>query len=225
MLIAFEGIDGAGKTTTTPLVAAKLAELGYEVREATKRNPGIVEEFPREQVAAIGERLWGVPHDERLNSVGSLHWVYLNAAYFAATHHSLSAELGDNGIAVFDNWINKFVARVVTGTTEFDLEQVLQMLQALPQPDMVFFLDVDPKTAASRKQRVSKLERGVLHDGDHDFAGFQTIIRSRLLHMATRFDWITVTPEDRTADEVAEEVAQKVHQRLAAVPANASRDA
>ncbi|MEU6997290.1 hypothetical protein [Nonomuraea sp. NPDC046570] len=212
MLIAFEGIDGAGKTTTAPLVAARLSDLGYTVTEATKRTFTAKSPFAQEQLQAVADRLWRVPHDDRLDSLGTLHWIYLNAAFFAGAHHALSEDLGPGEIAVFDNWINKFVARI-TGNGKFKLDDALQTLHLLPQPDMVFVLDVPPATAVTRKE-FSHLERGTLHDGRLDFVGFQSVVRDSLLHMADHFDWTVVAPLDRSAAEVADEIAQLVHARL-----------
>jgi thymidylate kinase len=213
VLIAFEGIDGAGKTTTSALVAAKLARWGYPVVEASKRQPGVQGQFAREQLHALAERLWGIPHDARLSSVGDLHWVYLNAAYFAGAHHALTAELGPQGVAIFDNWINKFVARI-SSSGAYHLDELLTMLSAVPQPDLVFLLDVAPATAVRRKQVVTELERGSLHDSSASFERYQTMVREKLILMAGRFHWTIISPRDRTADEVAEDVAFAVRARL-----------
>jgi thymidylate kinase len=216
VLIAFEGIDGAGKTTTAPLVAAKLAESGLSVIQATKRASGVQSPFASEQLDALAKRLWGVPHDARLDELGTLHWIYLNAAFFAGTHFALTAEHGPDTVVVFDNWINKFLARV-TSSGEFKLDEVIDILRPLPQPDLVFFLDVPPDVAAARKEGASDLERGFLHDGRRDFVGYQTIVRQGLVVLADRLRWTVIEPVGRTADEVADDVAGRVRAHLASL--------
>jgi len=208
VLVALEGIDGSGKTTTVPIVAARLREKGYSAVEAEKRTSIVRQGFAREQLDAVAARLWSVPHDARLGSLGTLHWVYLNAAYFAGTHYALAEELGPRDIVVFDNWINKFVARIASNG-EMPLDEALDAIALLPKPDCVFLLDVDPATVASRRQ-FSDLERGALRDGSLDFAAYQSEVRENLIRMAKRFDWVVVTPGDRTVDEVAEELADLI---------------
>ncbi|MFJ6392829.1 dTMP kinase [Streptomyces sp. NPDC091972] len=212
MIIALEGIDGAGKTTTAALVAQQLTEHGHSVVSTSKRNTAVREPFAREQLQALAERLWGVPHDARLNAVGSLHWVFLNASYFAATHYALSAELGVRRIAVMDNWINKLVARMASNG-EFKLDELLQMLAPLPQPDLVVMLDVSPEAAAGRRE-FSDAERGLLASADSTFETFQAIVRDNLLLMADHYHWDVITPGEATADEVASEVVRLVEGRL-----------
>jgi thymidylate kinase len=213
LLIAFEGIDGAGKTTTASLLAASLASSGYSASEANKREPRVTSPFAKEQLRALADRLWGIPHDDRLESLGDLHWIYLNAAYFAGIHYSMSAELGPRGVIILDSWINKFVARVTTNG-RFKIDEVLAILDPLPQPDMVFLLDVPPATADRRKSFVTDLERGSLGGGHRDFETYQAIIRKALLLMADRFGWTVISPGDRSAAQVAAEVAHVVRARL-----------
>jgi thymidylate kinase len=214
MLIALEGIDGAGKTTTAVLVAKKLAERGHSIISTSKRNTAVQDPFAREQIQAVGERLWGVPHDARMNAVGSLHWVFLNAAYFAATHHALSAELTGRRVAVMDNWINKLVARMASNG-EFELDELLTMLAPLPQPDAVVMLDVSPKIAGQRRD-FSDAERGLLSSKDNTFESFQEVVRGNLLRMASRYGWDIIEPGDADVDEVASKIVSLVESRLPA---------
>lgn len=195
-------------------MAEKLTALGYSVVSTSKRDTAVREPFAREQLQALAERLWGVPHDSRLNAVGSLHWVFLNASYFAATHHALSEELGAKQIAVMDNWINKLVARMASNG-EFELDELLRMLAPLPQPDLVVMLDVPPSVAASRRE-FSDAERGLLTSADNTFETFQSTVRSNLFRMADHYKWDLLVPGDSTPDEVALDVVRLVQDRLPA---------
>jgi thymidylate kinase len=211
VLVALEGIDGSGKTTTVPRIADRLRARGFSATEAEKRKSIVSDDFARAQLDAVGARLWSVPHDARLAALGTLHWVYLNAAYFAGTHFALTAELGPRDIVIFDNWVNKFIARIAANG-ELPLEHALNEFMSLPQPDFVILLDVDPSVAASRRQ-FSELERGALRGRRLDFESYQSEVRQNLLLMARHFDWAIVTPGDRTPDEVADELADLIEAR------------
>lgn len=209
MLVAFEGIDGAGKTTTAALVVPRLASLGFRVLGAEKRSPGVRTEFAAEHLGVLADRLWGVPHDDRLKSLGSLHWIYLNAAYFAGVHHCLSRDSSGLDVVVFDSWINKFVTRAATNG-EFTLPEIIEVLAALPRPDLVFMLDVSPKVAAGRKPAATVLERRPLGGRDEDFVAYQSVIRSSLLSLADEFGWTMIHAEDRSAAQVADAVVDVI---------------
>ncbi|NSC25225.1 hypothetical protein FM076_30375 [Streptomyces albus subsp. chlorinus] len=208
MLIAFEGIDGAGKTTAVPLLVTRLVEKGHKARALLKRSPVVEPAFAEEQLTALAERLWGVPHDSRIASLGSAHWVYLNAAYFAGLRQAVATG-EEHGVVVTDSWINKFVARVVTNG-DLGLEDVLGALRLVRQPDLVVLLDVEPRTASARKESTTVLERGSLASAEDDFVGYQAVVRTTLLSLAERAGWRVVATGERTAEEVADEVAALV---------------
>jgi len=214
LLIALEGIDGAGKTTTAALLTKQLAERGYSVTSTNKRDTAVQNPFAQQQIQAVGERLWGVPHDARLSTVGSLHWVYLNAAYFAATHHALSSELPGQHVAVMDNWIYKLIARMASNG-EFQLDEMLTMISPLPQPNVVIMLDVPPKVAVQRRD-FSYAEHGLLAARHNTFESFQAVVRGNLLRMASYYDWDVIVPGDADADEVASEIVSIIERRFLA---------
>jgi len=213
MIVAFEGIDGAGKSTAGPLVVAKLVEWGYAAKFAAKRAPGVSDPFAQEQLSAISERLWGIPHDARLDSLGTAHWIYLNAAFFAGTHSAFSTQADSDQIVVFDNWINKFVTRILN-TSSYQIEDISAVLRYVPQPDMVILLDVAPALAAQRKVDASELERGVLRNGRLDFVGYQSLIRASLLSLASLHEWSVIVVGDASPSEVAIDAANIVRARI-----------
>jgi thymidylate kinase len=214
MIVAFEGIDGAGKTTTGPLVAAKLRDWGVPATFSAKRAPGISDPFARQQLGELSDCLWGVPHDARLDLLGTPYWIYLNAAFFAGAHYTLSQQMAPGDIVIFDNWINKFIARICSNA-QYQLADVLRVLSFVPQPDMIILLDVPPALAAERKVSASELERGILHDGRLDFIAYQNIIRDTLLNLARRYGWAVVVPGKMSPGELAEQVAVLIRARLA----------
>jgi len=213
LLVAFEGIDGSGKTTTATLVADRLSAIGVKAKALQKRDPDIGSLFVRRQLRVLADCLWGIPHDGTLKSLGSLHWIYLNGAYFSGLHEAVSAETEPTQVVVLDRWINKFVARVTTNG-EFTIDDVLELLCPMPRPDLVFLLDVPPEVAASRKAVTKPLELGPIDAVERDFVSYQATVRQLLLVMADRFGWTVIAPAGRARDEIAAEVADVVCSRL-----------
>jgi thymidylate kinase len=213
MIVAFEGIDGAGKTTLAPRVAAILQHHGIDARFAAKRAPGISDNFAKEQLNIISECLWGVPHDARLDSLGTPYWIYLNAAYFSGIYAALSRQQQPYQVTIFDNWINKFIARI-SARGEFRGDELETILALVPQPDLVVLLDVEPDVAAQRKLTASELEQGVLFNGQLDFVGYQGLIRDHLLAQARQRDWPVVVAGARQLDAIAAETAQLIYHRI-----------
>lgn len=209
MFIAFEGIDGSGKTTVAGLLVDVLSRRGMMATQLRKRVPDIGPPFARAQLSALAERLWGIPHDDTIGQVGNLHWIYLNAAYFAGLRTAVASAGAPGEVVVIDNWINKFVARVSTNG-EFTLDEVRALVRPVPQPDLVFLLDVPPSVAAARKPVPTALERGVLVRPDKDFVTYQATVRAALLRMAADSAWTIIDGGERPAADIADEIADLV---------------
>lgn len=213
MIVAFEGIDGAGKTTLAPLVATILRSQGIAAQFARKRAPVISDGFAGEQLRLLAERLWGIPHDARLGSLGTRYWIYLNAAYFSGLHTALSRQEPADVVIIVDNWINKFVARVAA-EGQFSGAELESVLTLVPRPDLIVLLDVDPAVAAQRKLTPSELEQGVLFNGELDFVGYQRLVRAHLLAQAKRQGWPVVSAGARRCDDIAAEAVRLIHNDL-----------
>jgi len=191
MLIAFEGLDQSGKETQAQQLRERLRETGRKVRLLSFPDYGtsIGEEIAR---ALAGERDYGADVMQLL---------------FVANRHERREAIIEwlNGglILVCDRYRASSIAYgEAQGLNAGWLEQIQQML---PAADLTVFLDIDPKTAASRKA----------HDRDkyeRDLA-LLTRVSESYRRQATQPNWVRIDGE-RSKEEIAADVFAAVEPRL-----------
>ena len=191
MLIAFEGLDQSGKETQAQQLRERLRETGRKVRLLSFPDYGtsIGEEIAR---ALAGERDYGADVMQLL---------------FVANRHERREAIIEwlNGglILVCDRYRASSIAYgEAQGLNAGWLEQIQQML---PAADLTIFMDIDPKTAASRKA----------HDRDkyeRDLA-LLTRVSESYRRQATQPNWVRIDGE-RSKEEIAADVFAAVEPRL-----------
>ena len=191
ILIAFEGLDQSGKETQAQQLRERLRETGRKVRLLSFPDYGtsIGEEIAR---ALAGERDYGADVMQLL---------------FVANRHERREAIIEwlNGglILVCDRYRASSIAYgEAQGLDAGWLEQIQQML---PAADLTVFLDIDPKTAASRKA----------HDRDkyeRDLA-LLTRVSESYRRQATQPNWVRIDGE-RSKEEIAADVFAAVEPRL-----------
>lgn len=142
MLITFEGIDGAGKSTQVKKLRKHLTEQGHEV--LTLREPGgtIVAE-------KIRDLLLESKHE--ITPVGEL--LLFSASRAELVQNVIMPELERNKVVILDRFYDSTTAYQGYGRG-LDL-QVLQGINSISsfglEPDLTFFLDISPEDALIRK--------------------------------------------------------------------------
>lgn len=145
LLIVFEGVDGAGKTTQVRLLDERLRREGYDVvclKEPTEGTWGQklrqLAQHGRQEVAPATELEWFL--EDRREDV----------------EHNIQPALGRGQIVVLDRYY--FSTMAYQGALQLDPEAIRVRNEAFaPPPDLLFLLDVP---AAQGLQRVR--QRGAL---------------------------------------------------------------
>jgi len=191
MLIAFEGLDQSGKETQAQQLRERLREGGRKVRLLSFPDYGtsIGEEIAR---ALAGERDYGADVMQLL---------------FVANRHerreAIMEWLAGGLILLCDRYRASSIAYgEAQGLDARWLEHIQQML---PAANLTIFLDIDAKTAASRKA----------HDRDRyerDLALLSRVSDS-YRRQAAQPDWVRIDGE-RSKDEIAADVFAAVSSRL-----------
>ena len=193
-LIAFEGLDGCGKSTQLERLAARLRGAGCDI--VTTREPT---EFPSGQrireMARSGEEL--EPEEE-------LRWFVEDRR--AHVDEVIVPALRADRIVLTDRYYLSTVA--YQGARGLDYEQILADSEdEFPIPDLVLLLEIDPQIAFERVHARGSVIEGVFEQ------------REFLSRVASVFDALDCTylervPGDGEPSQIEAIVAERVRERL-----------
>ena len=204
LFIAFEGGDGAGKSTQ----AARLAET-LETRSLTvlrTREPG---------GTPIGEKLRSLVLDHGHGHIDA-HTEALIFAASRAAHASqvIRPALERGEIVLTDRYIDSSVAYQGAGR-ELGADAVLNLNEWATsglQPDLTVLLDVDPAAGRRRRTAGDAAEDRLESEADE----FHSTIRGAFLELAaSRPDTYLVLPADLPVNELAARILTRVDALLA----------
>jgi len=193
-LIAFEGLDGSGKSTQLDLLAAHLRAAGCDV--VTTREPT---EFPSGQrireMARSGEEL--EPEEE-------LSWFVEDRRVHV--DEIIKPALRADRIILTDRYYLSTVA--YQGARGLDYEQILADSEdEFPIPDLVLLLEIDPKVAFERiHARGSEIE-GVFERRD-----FLSLVAS--VFDALDCTYIERVPGNGEPAQIEAIIAERIRRRL-----------
>jgi len=188
-LIAIEGIDGAGNTTQSRLLARWLRRRGFNVVLTKEPTNGPIGRLIRRRLS---------------EGVADAH---IDALLFAADRADhvarvIAPSLSLGALVVTDRYVESSIAyQGAQGASEEWIEEVNRFA---PKPDLTVVLDVDPEVALSRK-------RGRRHAFEEE--GFLRRVREIMLRRARERGHVVV---DASADkmEVHREVRRAVERAV-----------
>lgn len=205
LLIAIEGVDGAGTTTHTRLLADKLRARGLLVHTTREPSDGPVGMLLR-------QILTGRVVVPGISGTRPPNWTTLALLFAADRLDHLESEVRPNmmdGVTVItDRYDHSSVAyQAITGGGEAEvLEWVKQLNRYAQRPDLTIVLDIAPQTAAKRR-----LDRtGGREIYDHE--DLQQSLASFYSNIDQHFpgDRIAHVDADRPVEDVAADVYEHV---------------
>ncbi len=146
MFIAFEGIDGSGKTTLSNLLAQKLAARGLSVKHL--RSEGKFASQVAESIRALGR-------DQRnMDLVPEAEFLLYVARDVQQMVEALKPALGNHDVVIADRFF--YTAEVLgcsgRGLTREYVTPVLKAAQQGIAPDLNILVDVDPALGRARRK-------------------------------------------------------------------------
>ena len=181
MLIAVEGIDGAGKTTIVKFLEEELKKLGYDVAS-----------FKEPTDSEFGKKIKELLRSRRLNPYEELE-LFLKDREYDVEHNILPA-LRSGKIVIMDRYYYSTIA--YQGALGIDLEYIYKLNQKFPKPNLVIILDVRPEVGIRRIKGKRKPDR---------FEDVEYLKRVREIFLSLKNNVIIVNAE-RGLEEVKREV-------------------
>lgn len=188
MLVCFEGGDAAGKSTLAASVTDQLRRQGLNPVMVDKKS---AEDFRspylNERMATLRKALWDYPQDAPLWEWGDHHWFHLIVSWFSVLDQcKVQPLLNEGRIVIVDNWYYKFASRFLL-KPDFDRAFIFGSFAHLTSPDIVIFIDVNPRVAVTRRERFSPTEAGKMdgyaNGGAEDFVSYQDRVLEQMRTM------------------------------------------
>jgi thymidylate kinase len=200
--VAIEGADGAGKTTLIAGLTRRLSEEGrgfilvnkyYQVRTTggpSTLDDDLVQRFKQLQPVTYG------PFPDGRHLWGDHHWLFALGSWYSLLDTTVIAPALAEGLTVIvDNPHYKTLARYML-KPDFPVESAWQVFSHLRTPELVAFLDVDAKTALTRKGQFESIEAGFTGNGTAHFLTHQRDLACVLRAFASRWGWKTIDTSD-----------------------------
>ena len=189
--ITFEGIDGSGKSTQAKLLVDKLASINLETLFI--REPG---------GTSISEEIRSVLLNNRKDEMASRTEALLMCASRAQlTKDIIIPELEAGKWIVADRYADSTLA-YQGGGRGIDLDWLIKVNHFATyetEPDLTFYIDIDPKVGAKRRENFvsDRIENAGLE--------FQKDIRAKYLEIVDKFSERCVTVDGNLSiDEISQ---------------------
>ncbi len=207
MLIAFDGTDGAGKSTISAMVHQRLVDE-FDLVSYVPKRPDHPDELVARQLERHAEATW---HHEiagqPTNPFADEYWALLVAAWYVGLDRYFFQN--PNETVIMEKWYHSLVAKlVVQGVDRGWLDEVFGRC---PTPDVVVLLDIGPTLSASRRIAFTPPESGSWDRRGRPFAEYQEAVRRELLAGAETGGWM-VFRQDRGVS--AENLTARITEQL-----------
>jgi dTMP kinase len=200
LFLAFEGGEGAGKTTQARLIAIWLREQGYDV--VTTHEPGATKIGMRLRALLLDTAHTGMsPHAEALMYAAD------RAEHVASV---IEPALARGSIVITDRYIDSSLAYQGTGRglRPLEIARLNSWATGGRLPDLTILLDMPPEAGLGRRARsADRLEAEPLEFHRRVRAGFLALARAE----PSRYLVVDAT---RPVDEVSQEIKDRVREIL-----------
>ncbi|MGN7293454.1 hypothetical protein [Rhizobium sp. SAFR-030] len=200
MLIAIEGIDGAGKTHIAGRLARALSELGHPARALNKSDITFGDNFADSRLSLLKEVIWPQQGEPKQDLLGTYFYLHLLAAWFSAIGRMLK---GSRTISVMDGSQYRVIAKAHR-RAGLSLDVLRGYFAAAAEPDLVVLLSIDPKLSWTRRAQFKETELGrwdgLAGDPRSAYCAYQDSIQVLLMQMAEADGWMVVPQDETTRD-------------------------
>lgn len=197
LFITFEGGEGSGKTTQIEKLKQYFEEKGIPV--VTTREPG---------GSLICEQIRAVLKDGNNGKMGNMTELLLfSAARSQHVEDIIAPSLKEGKIVISDRFYDSSIVYqgYGRGLGEKVVRNVTKLAIGEVEPDLTFYLNIDPKQAFDRKNGPDndRFERSGLE--------FHQKVREGYLHLAKKEDRIKVIDASKPIEEVFDQIVEELN--------------
>jgi thymidylate kinase len=204
MLIAIEGIDGAGKTHIARKLAHNLNDRGRLARYLNKSDIAFGDAFTDSRLRLLKEIIWPEQGEPKHDLLGTHFYLFLLASWFSAVGQALRREpRSGNHITVMDGSHFRVVAKAHC-RAQIDPAELLGYFAQAAEPDLVVLLQIDPRLSWQRRTAFKETEMGrwdgYRGDPHEAYCTYQSTIQQLLRQMASERGWLVIPQDETTRD-------------------------
>lgn len=197
MLIAIEGIDGAGKTHISRKLARALTASGRRAVYVDKKDLSFGDRFADGRLALLKEALWPSSGEPRQDLLGTRFYLHLLAAWFAAAgqYFRRQATRDSDTLHVMDGSYFRVIAKAHL-RSRIEIAALRGFFTEAAEPDLVVLLDLEPHMAWARRSAFKETEigrwDGFTGDPQEAFCAYQQQVRQILRALGEQKGWMVV---------------------------------
>lgn len=207
-LIAFEGVDGAGKSTALRHVAERLRDQGVRV---------FLPRTGKEHVSRPTRMIRQLTRDPRNFELSAQAELLLYCAREAQVMNELVRPALARGetVLVDRTFLTPVVLGMARGLAQADCEAAARLASANQEPDLTLIFDVHPRTSRLRKRLERIRTHAIEESGRKGLAGsaFKERVRDGYTRIALERGYPLFHVERATPDQLAQRVVNVVMHR------------
>ena len=200
LLVAIEGIDGAGKGTQARLLARWIREKGYEVFLTKEPTDGAIGKLIRRSL--------------RTSCFDARTEALLFAADRSEHLREIMEKLHQGRVVITERYVYSSLA--YQSASGLEMSWIREINSFAPEADLVIYLDVEPRVALRRISSPNSLRRSVRGREHFERLEFLEKVREVYLSLAEESENFEVVPAEGTINEVQASIRRRVGRRLAA---------
>jgi thymidylate kinase len=215
LLVSVEGIDGAGKTHVSRLLAERLRARGLHVDVLDKHEARFGDTFADSRLDLLRAAIWPREPEPDEDVLGTHFSLFLLAAWLAALKR-LVAAAAPCDVRITDGTYFRVVAKAHVRSS-LAIDWLLSLFEDALEPDCIALLDIDPAQAWLRRPSFKATEvgrwDGFAGEPRQAFVSYQGKVRAVLLSFAEERGWAVVR---QTASSDPDHVCSAVEEALGA---------
>jgi len=220
VIVALEGIDGAGKTVVGELLMRRLVAKGVRAEHFDKHRFEFGAGWVNDRMRELRAIIWPTEREPDQDRLGTHFYLFLLAAWFCGLRQVIAPHLSRScDVVIMDGSYYRVIAKAHR-RYDLPIPWLLSLFSNALEPDCIVLLDLDPAVAWTRRAAFKATELGrwdgvLATDPRQAFCRYQSDIRQTLRQLAHDRGWLVVDQSATTAPaDLASIIEQVIVDRM-----------